>query len=79
VSLKHRLMRVQDVALCICRKWWRPLTCLGLLASAWVNLVVIPWLQRKPIEFDKAALFVTALVAAFAVREWGKAKGSADK
>jgi hypothetical protein len=78
VSLKARVLRVQETALCFVRKWWRPLICVGFLASVWVNLVIIPWRKGEPIEFDKAAAFVTAIVAAFAVREWGKAKGTAD-
>jgi hypothetical protein len=73
-----RVLRAQEVVLCICRKWWRPLTCLGLLASVWVNLVIIPWRKGVPIEFAPAAAFVTAIVAAFAVREAGKIMG-ADK
>lgn len=78
MNLKLRVLRIQETALCVCRKWWRPLTCLGLLASVWVNLVIIPWGRDEPIEFEKAAAFVTAIVAAFAVREWGKIKGAAD-
>lgn len=79
MTLKARLMHVQNVGLCLIRKWWRPLTCLGLLASVWVNLVVLPWRAGKPIDFAPAAAFVTAIVAAFAVREAGKIMGSADK
>lgn len=78
MKLKARLLAIQDVLLCLVRKWWRPLICIGFLASVWVNLVIIPWLKREPIQFDKASLFVTAIVAAFAVREFGKFKGTAD-
>lgn len=72
------MLRIEGVFLCIVRKWWRPLSCLGLVAALWANMVIIPWIAKKPIEFDKASLFVTALVGAFAVREWGKIKGSTD-
>lgn len=78
MSLKLRVLRVQETLLCLCRKWWRPLTCLGLLASVWVNLVIIPWRKGEEIDFAKGAAFVTAIVAAFAVRECGKIMG-ADK
>lgn len=73
------VLRAQETCLCVVRKWWRPLTCLGLMFSVWINLVLIPWRKSEPIQFDKGALFVTAVVAAFAVREWGKIQGSAEK
>lgn len=75
MSLKLKVLRLQETALCVCRKWWRPLTCLGLLAAVWVNLVIIPWQKGEPIQFAPAAAFVTAIVGAFAVREWGKIQG----
>jgi hypothetical protein len=78
MTLKQRFLRAQEMLLCLCRKWWRPLTCLGLLASVWTNLVILPWRAGKPIEFAPAAAFVSAVVAAFAVREIGKIKGSSE-
>jgi uncharacterized membrane protein len=75
VKLKQRILRIQEMLLCVCRKWWRPLTCMGLMASVFVNLVLIPWVKKTPIEFSSASAFVGAIVAAFAVREWGKTKG----
>ena len=75
MSLKMRVLRAQEVCLCAVRKWWRPLTCLGLMMSVFVNLVLIPWVKKTPIEFSSASAFVGAIVAAFAVREWGKTKG----
>jgi len=79
MSLKLRLLRAQETGLCLIRKWWRPLSCAGLVASLWVNLVIIPWMKREAVELEKAALFVTAVVAAFAVREVGKKWGTADR
>jgi hypothetical protein len=76
--VKARLLRLQDIALCFVRKWWRPVSCIGLAASVWVNLVLIPWWKTEPVQFDKAGLFVSAIVAAFAVREIGKIKGVKD-
>ena len=78
MNLKQRVLRIQEMLLCLVRKWWRPLSCLGFVAAIWVNMVAVPWRTGKPIEFDKGSLFVTAVVAAFAVREWGKVKGSAE-
>lgn len=78
MTLKQRIVRIVDSGICLTRKIWRPLTCLGLLASVWVNLVVLPWRAGKPIEFAPAAAFVSAIVAAFGVREIGKIMGSAE-
>jgi hypothetical protein len=70
--------RVQNFALKLVRQWWRPVTCIGIAAGAVVNLVVMPLKQGKAINLTEAAAFVTACAAAFAVREWGKIKGSAE-
>jgi len=73
-----RVLRAQETALCFVRKWWRPAACVGLASSVWVNLVVIPWKKGVPIEFASASVYVTSIVAAFAVREFGKWKGNAE-
>ncbi len=75
MSLKDRSIKVTNALTCFIRKLWRPLTCIGLCASVFVNLVLIPWVKKIPIEFSSASAFVGAIVAAFAVREWGKSKG----
>jgi len=72
MSIMTRAMRAQEVALCVVRKWWRPATCIGIAGGALVNLVIIP-LKTWTVP-DMAA----AAAAAFAVREWGKAKGTAE-
>jgi hypothetical protein len=79
VTLKQRVLAIQDVALCVIRKWWRPVTCIGIAGGSVVNLVAIPLSTGKPIDLAQAAAFVTACAAAFAVREVGKAWGTADK
>lgn len=78
MSLKRRLLRAQETALCLVRKWWRPLTCIGIAGGALVNLIVIPLMRREVPNMAEAAAYVTAATAAFAVREWGKHKGTAD-
>lgn len=70
--------RLQETLLGIVQKWWRPLTCLGLCGSVFVNMILIPLKKGIPIEFVPASTFVTAIVAAFAVREWGKMNGSSQ-
>ena len=78
MSLKLRILRVQETALCFIRKWWRPLAHIGLIAAIWVNLVIIPWKKWETVELEKAALFVTAIVAALGLRSLEKIKGAAD-
>jgi hypothetical protein len=78
MTLKARILKVQDMALCLVRKWWRPMTCIGIAGGSLVNLIVIPLMKRASPNLAEAAAFVTACAGAFAVREWGKIKGSAD-
>lgn len=78
MTIKQRLLAIQEIALCLVRKWWRPITCIGIAGGAIVNLIVVPLKQKVPINLAEAAAFVTACAGAFAVREWGKIKGSAE-
>lgn len=78
MGVKATILRGQDMALCFVRKWWRPATCIGIAGGAIVNLVVIPLVNWQVPDMTAAAAYVTAATAAFAVREWGKVKGSAE-
>lgn len=78
MTIKSRALAIQEVALCLVRKWWRPVTCIGIAGGAIVNLIIIPLLKREVPNMAEAAAYVTAATAAFAVREWGKHKGTAD-
>ena len=73
-----KLLAIQEVFLCLVRKWWRPVTCIGIAGGALVNLVIIPLAKWEVPNMAEAAAYVTAATAAFAVREWGKIKGSAN-
>lgn len=72
------ILRAQAIALCFVRSWWRPATCIGIAGGALVNLVIIPLGKWEVPDMTAAAAYVTAATAAFAVREWGKIKGSAE-
>ncbi len=69
------MLRAQGLALALIRKWWRPLTCLGIAGSMMVHGVVLPLITRTSPDLTGLAALVTACAAAFAVREWGKIKG----
>jgi len=74
----HWLNTLQGALRCAITKWWRPFTCLGFVATIWVHGVVLPLMNRKSPDLVGLAALVTATVAAFAVREWGKAQGVAE-
>ena len=78
MGVKATVLRWQEVALCFVRKWWRPVTCIGIAGGSIVNLVIIPIVNWEVPDLTAAAAYVTAATAAFAVREWGKIKGSAE-
>lgn len=78
MGVKATVLHWQEVALCFVRKWWRPVTCIGIAGGAIVNLIVIPIVNWQVPDLAAAAAYVTAATAAFAVREWGKIKGSAE-
>lgn len=71
------VMRVQDIALCLVSKWWRPVTCIGIAGGALVNLVVIPLVNWEVPDMTAAAAYIAASTAAFGVRAWEKRAGVA--
>jgi hypothetical protein len=83
LSLKQRLLDFEAVALCMIRKWWRPMTCVWIAGTMAVHGVVAPLYMllvkdEAPSDMTGLSLLVTAIAAAFAVREWGKIKGSSN-
>lgn len=78
MTLKQRFQRIQTVGLCLIRKWWRPLTLLGVASATWVNLVILPLVKWEQPDLEKAALWIAAVGALQWVREWGKVKGVTD-
>ena len=78
MSILQKIERAQEVALCFVRKWWRPVTQIGIAGGAIVNLIVIPLYRWEWPDLTAAAAYITAATAAFAVREWGKVKGTAE-
>lgn len=60
------------------RKWWRPITCIAMAGSVYVHGVYLPMKTLQPADLIGLTGLITAVVAAFAVREWGKSKGVAE-
>ncbi len=74
MTLKSALLHAQDILLNLVRCWWRPVTCIGLAVSVWVNLVIIPLYKWQVPDLSQAGIFVTAITAALAVRAFEKWK-----
>lgn len=65
------------------RKWWRPVTCIFIAGTMFVHGILIPVYNMlngsdTATDLTGLSLLVTAIAGAFAVREWGKAKGLTD-
>lgn len=78
MSLRGRLLISQEMALCFVRKWWRPVTCIGIACGTVVNLVIIPLGTWTLPNLAEGAAWITSCAAAFAVREVGKKWGTTD-
>lgn len=83
MTLKERLLAFEKTALCVIRKWWRPITCIWIAGTMAVHGVILPiarYASTGNVDTDLTglSLLVTAIAGAFAVREFGKIKGVAD-
>lgn len=79
--LMSRMERVMDIALCLIRKWWRPITCVGIAMTMFVHGIIVPMyrlIQGNDTITDLSglSLLITSIAGTFAVREWGKTKGN---
>lgn len=72
------LMTLQEAMRCAITKWWRPFCCVGFVATIWTQGVILPLTNKTAPDLTGLAALVTSIVAAFAVREWGKLKGTAE-
>lgn len=73
MSIFQKLLTAQEMALCLVRKWWRPLTQMGIGAALIVNGVVIPIYTWTVPDMTAMAAYVAAATAAFGVRAYEKA------
>lgn len=75
MSLHSKLLSFEKTSLGIIRKWWRPVSCVWIASTMAVHGVILP-LLGKDTDLTGLSLLVSSVAAAFAVREWGKIKGS---
>jgi uncharacterized membrane protein YagU involved in acid resistance len=73
-----RIEVVMNIVLCLIRKWWRPITCIGIAGSVLVHGVILPLMIKQSPDLTGLAALITSAAAAFAVREWGKSKGTVE-
>lgn len=74
MSLFSKILTVQEMALCLVRKWWRPITCVGIAGGMIVNGIVIPLYKLEVPDMTALAAYVAAATAAFGVRAFEKFK-----
>ncbi len=60
----------------VIRVWWRPVTCIGIAGGVIVNAIYLPLSNAQPIDLTGFAAVIASCATVFAVREWGKIKGS---
>lgn len=64
----------------VIRTWWRPASCVFIAGTLLVHGIIVPiynmLYQGEATDLTGLSLLVTSIAAAFAVREWGKAKGN---
>lgn len=78
MNTMQKINHAMDIGLCLIRKWWRPITCVGIAGSVLVHGVILPLMTKQSTDLTGFSALVAAATAAFAVREWGKSKGTAD-
>lgn len=70
------VMRAQEALLCLVRKWWRPVTQIGIAGGLVINGMVIPLWKWEAADMTALAAYVAAATAAFGVRAWEKHKSA---
>lgn len=78
MTLLERARHTLDVGICFIQRIWRPACCMGFVGAIFVHGVVLPMVTKKPADLPGLAALITAITAAFAVREVGKRWGTAS-
>lgn len=60
-SLLTRIKRAQEVALCVVRKWWRPLVCVGMGGSLIANGIILPLITHTAADLTGLAALCGSL------------------
>lgn len=87
-TVKDRALAVQDVLLCLVRKWWRPLVCLGVAVTMvlisvaiLINGVILPLVARQAADLSQLGSLIMSMSALVGslfpfvfARSWEKVK-----
>lgn len=69
--------RVEQGALALVRRWWRPIVCLSMGGSLFVNGCVLPLLTKTYPDLTGLAALAVSLAPFAWLRSADKAKGAA--
>lgn len=58
--IKRWALDVNEIALCLARKWWRPIVCLSIGASIVVNGVILPLITNTFPDLPGLAAMIVA-------------------
>ena len=72
---KRKAIAASDMVLCLARKWWRPMICLGIGGSLIVNGVVVPLVTHTYPDLVGLAAVVAAASPFAWFRTYEKVKG----
>lgn len=78
MTLTQRAMALQEVALCLVRKWWRPAICVGIGASLLMNGVILPFMTHRAPDLTGLAAVIAAAAPFAVARSYEKVMGVAD-
>ena len=67
MTILENINKIMDIALCLIRKWWRPITCVGIAGSVMVHGVILPLMIKQSSDLTGLAALITAAAAAFTI------------
>lgn len=76
MALSDRILKIQEVCLCLSRKWWRPTLTWTAVIAVILNAFVIPLWNKEAASLSELAILFGALAPFFITREVGKYLGN---
>ena len=76
--MKKAALAFIDACVCLARKVWRPITCLGIACAVGVKGVYIPLVKGEVADMTALAALVASLTPFVAARTWEKIKGEGE-
>lgn len=73
-QIKASTLSVQEMLLCLLRKWWRPVAHWIIVGGLGINVVFLPYKNDTPVSLTDLAALCVALFPFIAMRGWEKTK-----